>query len=1057
VRPLEASPGPLTLGVRNQGFQTLALATSLAAAALAGCSGSASSEFSGDLFIDSCSLACTDGSGGDQVFCSIVDVTENQEISILFSEPIDPSSVNASSLQVIDVNNGTTPDGLRFVDPLNANRVIFRPTVSFETGVNFSFLRNRSYEILVPGVAQGDAGPFIRSIVGSPNQSRLLCTVLTSQGVSDTVPGDPAVQVFVDVIEIGAGGTETLVRTQIQSDFATKIENISLTSNVYFEFNELMNLPTVANNQFMTAPFISVELDGDGNLATGGADRTPIEGSYQVTVDQELLTTSLLFVPTGGFPAAAVGDPTPSLIVVRIPSNVRDIAQNPVTTETGGGTLVGVAQRISFDSVVLPDEDGENFDVSFGMNGSQEAGDETGALWGSGILAPGLTGGTGRHGSLRVAAGETVTLNTDSQIFPMSAQGAINVIGNIDGTGDYLRSITETSGVFEFTTLQIAAGGRLVLTGSKPARVLVRGQALVSSAGLIDVSGRTAPTQDSFTADNDDFFGDPGNAELVPTGGPNGSTGGLGGDRVNNFGNPSLIAIGGIENVNSTRSGRSGAGLGNVGSVGRGNGGPAFPVDLPTDDAFMLPPSSLGDLGFNLTTDPLGLVAGTICASAQMGGVGSGGGYAFQGSPGIPTPEFPDTDFPAMQGMSPGTTGSNGTLVLEPSDPNNTNYSTRILRWEENDLIGGASGGGGGNHVYGTKSNVVGTGVCSGGFTSQIDRWNDHSGAAGGGGGGALEVLAGRSLTVAGSIDVSGGDGGSSLTATMTQGSFAMPGGGGSGGSLRLRAPDVNIVISSTIDISGGAGGDGLWSMFTAGVLTQGGAGGAGLVRVEDNDGMLTFGDVETNLLPSGLSTIEFLSVAPGYLDASTLVLQRPDSISGATSCWLRPLGAFQSLAPRADAGTSVADQGWTMDVVLGGGVTRPFRGGDPGVDSWETEFGNLLGSDLGAGEVASPIIVRFQGARSIGQILSNGCDVNLNDFPNDQVQTGSVTPWVAHPADLGLLLNSAGAPFSPTMIRYIVMFDRTNDPANMDTPGLILTSEGVVGVDNLRIEADPQ
>ncbi|MGK0480460.1 MAG: hypothetical protein ACJAQ3_000423, partial [Planctomycetota bacterium] len=115
MRPLEASPGPLTLGVRNQGFQTLALATSLAAAALAGCSGSASSEFSGDLFIDSCSLACTDGSGGDQVFCSIVDVTENQEISILFSEPIDPSSVNASSLQVIDVNNGTTPDGLRFV------------------------------------------------------------------------------------------------------------------------------------------------------------------------------------------------------------------------------------------------------------------------------------------------------------------------------------------------------------------------------------------------------------------------------------------------------------------------------------------------------------------------------------------------------------------------------------------------------------------------------------------------------------------------------------------------------------------------------------------------------------------------------------------------------------------------------------------------------------------------------------------------------------------------------------------------------------------------------
>ena len=42
-------------------------------------------------------------------------------------------------------------------------------------------------------------------------------------------------------------------------------------------------------------------------------------------------------------------------------------------------------------------------------------------------------------------------------------------------------------------------------------------------------------------------------------------------------------------------------------------------------------------------------------------------------------------------------------------------------------------------------------------------------------------------------------------------------------------------------------------------------------------------------------------------------------------------------------------------------------------------------------------------------------------------------------------------------MIRYVVLFDRTMDPANSDSPGQILIDEMVVGVDNLAIEADPE
>ncbi len=998
--------------------------------------------------------------------CSIVDVTENQEISMLFSEPIDPSSVNASSLQVIDVDNGTTPDGLRFVDPLDPRRVVFRPTVSFQTGVNFSFLRNRSYEILVPGAAQGDAGPFIRSVAGSANQSRLLCTVLTSQGVADTVAGDPAVQVFADVVTLDANGDPVLdingdpilTRTQLGTDTSVPVEDVFLTSNIYFEFNELMNLPTVANNEFMSAPFIAVELDGDGNLATGGADRTPISGSYTVTVDQQLLTTSLLFVPTGGFPAAGAGDDTPALIVVRIPSTVRDIAENPVTTDTGGGSLVAIAQRIDFDEILIPSEDGETFDISAGNLGSLESGNETGALWGGGILAPGLTGGTGRHGSLRIASAQTVILNTDSQDFPLDSTVASNVVGNQDAlTMDYPRTLTETGGVFEFSTLEIAPQGQLIITGSQAARILVRGEVNVAPNTLIDVSGRSAPVQDSLLADNDDFFAEPGNEDLFPAGGPNASDGGLGGDRADLTGSVGLVgAFGGIENPNSERNGRPGGGIGGVGTLGRGNGGAQFPVGLPMNNS--LTEANLMGVGLIGTDDPF-TNGPDICLSPQMGGVGSGGGYALQGGAGIATPPVPQTLFP-VRGTQPGQTNSNGTVGLAAPDANNTNYTTRLLRWDTGDLRGGSSGGGGGNHTFGTQASMVDVATCQ--PLSAFDlltAWFDHSAGSGGGGGGAIEIVAGRSMVLSGGIDASGGDGGSSIAQQMTAGSLAMPGGGGSGGAVRLRAPEIDLTISGSINISGGDGGSAAWTNFAMGVETAGGAGSPGLIRIEDGSGTIDFATIATRVFPSGGTPLDFLSVAPGFVDESSLVVLRPDSISGATSCWIRPPGPFQSIGARPDEDgvNTVESKGWTMDVVLAGGATRPFRGSDDASPSWEEQYGNLLGYDLGLGEVASPIVVRFQGARSDGQTLTNPCNINLDEDPILEVVPGSVTPWVAHPADLELLLNSAGAPFAPTMIRYMVIFDKTNDAVNSDTPGQILINEGVLGVDNLRIEADPR
>jgi len=147
----------------------------LLGAALSSCSsGNEAGEFGGDLFVTSCSLGCTNGQGGQQVFCSIVNTFRNQEIAVEFTEPIDIFSVNASSFRVVDIENGTSPDGEFFQDPVSPRRLIFRPALTFDNLGNpvYGFEPNRAYQITIPGQDQGDNPPFVTSVSGRVNRSR---------------------------------------------------------------------------------------------------------------------------------------------------------------------------------------------------------------------------------------------------------------------------------------------------------------------------------------------------------------------------------------------------------------------------------------------------------------------------------------------------------------------------------------------------------------------------------------------------------------------------------------------------------------------------------------------------------------------------------------------------------------------------------------------------------------------------------------------------------------------------------------------------------------------
>lgn len=139
----------------------------LAAATLASAHASAGSDF----FITQCNLGCGgNASAGEQISCALVEVGSNQQLELTWNQPIDLSSISALSFQVVEVTTGLTQPGLLTLK--NANTLRFTPA--------FGWNSSAPYQIYVPGTAQGDSGPFITSLDGTPNLARLLCTIVPS-------------------------------------------------------------------------------------------------------------------------------------------------------------------------------------------------------------------------------------------------------------------------------------------------------------------------------------------------------------------------------------------------------------------------------------------------------------------------------------------------------------------------------------------------------------------------------------------------------------------------------------------------------------------------------------------------------------------------------------------------------------------------------------------------------------------------------------------------------------------------------------------------------------
>lgn len=1108
------------------------------ALALASCGGGGGSGSGGRMFSLTCTLGCTSGEGGQQVSCGIVNTFQNQDIAVLFSEPVDLAWIkaNANAFQVINTATALTPPGGPLIDPTNPRRLIWRPELGFDLfgTPTFGFEDGASYLIRVPGTAQGDPGPYVQSTSGKRNESRILCTITTDQGVVDPVPGAPLVDIFVTEIDSMSG----LPKPFTNLDDVTG--TVSLTSPITFVFKDIMNLGTVVNPTTKQAPFITVKVDPDGNLSDP-TDQTSILGSYIFNVDPIKLQTTAVFTPDAGYPSAGTGFPlNPRRIVINLPVQVIDLVKNSVAN---GGARSFVPEVNNFGTVQLP-AGGEQFtDVG------NEDPRRSGADWGlttPGRLIPGVGGGSGRMGDLVIQAGEVVTLYTSMQTasgsfdfianppnaeaiwfddpvngfpqeqvlfrnnvnlpnfhiqredfltytlsqavhelpafedpanpgnptlimsqlefdvvdgnrllvtslvpgtagenvvlsLPPPGAGNNGIISTIQLTGgvdtnsfggvgeigenqlltnfDYQATpggspaaITSITGVFEFSHVDVKAGGTLRIIGSNPAQLLVRGSMNFASGALVEISGQSVGIHASEAP----------LGQLGAIAGPGGGDGGTGADRRDDANRPTLLALPNNSGNNTYDAGvvvpsgvpdaQPGIGVGGTPGLGNGVGGTRWPTTLPGS-----------------TTNLFGLGTDTNCDSEQVGAPGSGGAYSTDGGLGVGLALNPLDAQGGTNAPVPDTAGGSSVGILEPVGT--LPAPKRSLG--RGFLRGGAGGGGGGGNVFGTSTGGMDPNCVV--APSAIDIYRSHSGNGGGGGGGALQFSVGGLATMNGVVDASGGDGGSYDPMSQINGTATAPGGGGAGGGILLRAGILDLALSpGRLLVPGGTGGDGEFG-------SKGGDGGTGLVRAESVTALVA-DDIALAVTP----TDPMDPTSQDWVSVGTWVVEDrpPESFSGAQSCWMQAPGSVFSLNFTDDVDPVNGPFGWNMDVILpvmGTPTTHAYRGSTVfGGNSPHTQWGELLNLAGVPGGSAAPLVVRFQGARTAGT-LANPC-TDEPETPGSQIESGSVTPWVRHPAELNQFLPA------PNLIRFVIIFDASFP--NFD--------QTLVGVTNLSILTQP-
>jgi hypothetical protein len=840
-----------------------------------GCLGSTSSnaETHRDKFeVDLCSLGC------HGTTCSVNQIATNQDIVITFNDDVKASSVNYATMSFVNEVTGATPPGTFFV---NGETVIFRPAlIESEAGIAFGFEDGATYRLNLFADPEWNV---IRSVIDRPNLTGINCGITTS-GIIDLAPGSPSVVVTPDS-----------TTPPVSSDF-----------DITLVFNDLIQKSQLVNESTGLSPSITISV-ADSTL--GQAIDVSIPGTFDVSFDQDDLTSTLVFSPLAPFPGGSSGD---RVLKVAISSQVQDLAGNSILNP--GEYLIPLPEAFSTPG---------SFSESFLDNSMEDTTGSTEGLWASSStgLDSGLQPATGAHegGSSGVLG---VFAPTEDFIFDTNSMVMRTVAGDL---------VTITDGVFPFEEIHIPSGVRVTAVGTNPLRLICRGQMLIE--GHLDLSGQNAPPNfGKFFPRFSEIIQilDPGTGTVLGSESTGGifeseaggglpgigycaaGSGGQGGkswyllDGVGTLQDPNYYDDSNIDPFvdpdsgqpdpgrfedgirYTTIHGRNGDGVGGLAAsgdpeqnfalipadlaAGSGMGSWAWPFasnEIPDDITVLGGPATRIRSHFDSAQGEYT----NYSIHRSRGGGGGGfwsagvqGGYYDSNSlnplnqplaiPEIDAPnkvyEFNDhVNWDArLEGASsvPDAAGGdyNPALGIETLDP-----STGLL-------LGGSGGGGAGMSQHGSYSqdpNTIhdlghGLGDSTLGY---LDTFRTCSGAGGGAGGGALQLHIGGRFAVTGLVSLDGGDGGDSEFmlnrpySDFDSINFGPPGDAGGGGGS---GGSLLLQAGGTIDVSSNSlqlnGGSG--GLGSAG--NHGGSGGSGLARFETETGLETLANLQTWVSP---------------------------------------------------------------------------------------------------------------------------------------------------------------------------------------------------------------
>jgi hypothetical protein len=915
--------------------KTLAI---LLLAPLAGCGGSSSgaggAASAANFGLSVCSLGCQ-----GTTFASNTHAV-NKDISFTFNDTVDPSSVNPSSISIIDTATGGSASGSYIV---RGNQVIFRPTlIEGPSGLQFGFLDGARYRVTVNDTTSPNV---VRSSSGRRNES-FITGDITINGVTDLVPGPP-------------------VLASITPDDVTPPTSRSF--EIEMVFSDVMLTRPLADPDTGQSNLISVSTFDSvtGSILT-------IPGIFTAEVDRDTLTTTVRFTPIIPFPGSNEGQ---RVLRIGLSTQISDLAGSLLANPGVRVALLPDLPRVngslseSFDDLAKEDEDGSTLGLWSAVPGALDSGQDP-------LTGRHKGGSSGVLGIFEPDNG-LFTFDTDSTLIQSELLG---------------EEVTVTGGVFPFGKLELNNNVRISGTGSNPLRLLTRGAVRVD--GVIDALGADAPNNEGkvfYVNERDD---DPSNGRFESTlgmitdaqgndpiglggagaeGALGGGGGGIGGQSwyyqsvefnfgsstkyLNTFPTGWSLVILGLGTLNMTRfedelagdefCGANGEGVGGVAAVGAPLSGPVGNLNVDQDNgsgmgSWAWPPTSnsvtnaVFSNGQLIRTHPTAFSGGSPTAfadeSIHRSRGGGGGGYWTDGTRGthfdplgidplgdpLEEPlidaddniwEFNDdgsgtNDYYKWDARAAGAASipdADGGRYVPPAGAETLDPSLGLL-------LGGAGGGGAGNSEHGSIEHRF-----PGGVDGQVGTYRSNTGAGGGAGGGAVQLHAGSRLSVTGSVLADGGHGGdSTFTLTIPFNDtnailYGKPGdaggGGGSGGAVLVQANGPLQMGLDVISVQGGRGGQG-----AAG--NDGGAGGGGVVRFETATGGESLTDLESYVTPDsavdltpiglpgvpnvGVSSFDF-SGADGDVTAGDGTVFNGNA-SGVLSRWYEPSAAVQEI-----------------------------------------------------------------------------------------------------------------------------------------------------------------